>query len=424
MKKGNASGETSVFPILLVTFISTLGFSIILPFLVFLVKRYGGNDIIYGFLGAVYPAFQLIGAPLLGRLSDKYGRKKILLLSQIGTVAGWILFYISFRLELSPVLAFAGIALTSPLIILFLARAVDGLTGGNISVANAYLADISDEKNRKVNFGKISVASNLGFIVGPALAGLLGATALREELPVIVTTVISAVAVAVIFFMLPDSERRDSSEASESRSMRKLLGQEQKDCIEQGNEKKGGFKEALGIKGIPFLYALYFFIFLGFSIFYTAFPVHALEQLKWSITEMGIFFAVLSLIMVIVQGPVLKYLSGIYSDETLVIWGNLILAANFVLLLFPDTVLVYSAAVFFAAGNGLMWPSFLSVLAKTGGKVYQGTVQGIAGSIGSLASIIGLIFGGVLYSTIGTYSFLLSAVIIFIVFTLSFRLRR
>jgi MFS family permease len=136
---------------------------------------------IYGIMGAVYPAFQLIGAPILGRWSDIYGRKKILFLSQAGTVIGWAIFVIAL---FAPVTALTGInstllgifTLTVPMLLLFLSRAVDGITGGNISIANAYLADITNEKERNKNFGKMSVSSNLGFIAGPALAGLLGAT--------------------------------------------------------------------------------------------------------------------------------------------------------------------------------------------------------------------------------------------------------
>src|SRR5512146_869570 len=129
-----------LFPILLVNFIGTLGFSIVLPFLIFLVTRFGGNAMVYGIMGAVYPAFQLIGAPLLGKWSDIYGRKKILLLSQAGTLIGWAIFLTAFFLpstELIHVnLSFTGsFLLTLPLVILFLGRAIDGLTGGNISVA-------------------------------------------------------------------------------------------------------------------------------------------------------------------------------------------------------------------------------------------------------------------------------------------------
>ena len=129
--------KISLFPILLVNFIGTLGFSLVMPFLVFLVTKFGGNAQIYGLLGAAYPAFQLIGAPILGKWSDIYGRKKILLLSQAGTLLSLLIFLGALLLPITTLLdlqtSFMGeFLVTVPLLVLFLARALDGLTGGNI----------------------------------------------------------------------------------------------------------------------------------------------------------------------------------------------------------------------------------------------------------------------------------------------------
>src|SRR5918992_3301304 len=145
--------KNSLLPLLLINFVGTLGFSIVLPFLVFLVIDLGGNSIVYGILGATYPAFQLIGAPILGRWSDIYGRKKILLLSHGGTLTGWMIFLIALFLPVNNLFSIDSTILgtfviTLPLAALFLARAIDGLTGGNVSVADAYLSDVSTDENR------------------------------------------------------------------------------------------------------------------------------------------------------------------------------------------------------------------------------------------------------------------------------------
>ena len=150
--------QIPLYPLLLINFIGTLGFSIVLPFLIFLVIDFGGNAIVYGILAAVYPAFQLIGAPILGRWSDIYGRKKVLLISHGGTIIGWIFFLFALFLPVQNLFnidstLFGTFAITLPLLVLFLARLIDGITGGNISVANAYLADISSDENRSKNFG-------------------------------------------------------------------------------------------------------------------------------------------------------------------------------------------------------------------------------------------------------------------------------
>ena len=128
----NAQGKIQFFPILLINFIGTLGFSIVLPFLVFLVKDFGGNAIVFGILSATYPAFQLIGAPILGRWSDTYGRKKILLLSNAGTLVGWIFFLVALFLPKENILSVnsalhGSFVITLPLLVLFLARFIDGL---------------------------------------------------------------------------------------------------------------------------------------------------------------------------------------------------------------------------------------------------------------------------------------------------------
>ena len=416
----------AIFPVLLVNFIGTLGFSIILPFLVFLVARFGGNALVYGVLGATYPALQLVGAPALGKWSDIYGRRKVLLLSQAGTLVSWIIFLAALFLPAHVLLnvtstTWGTFSLTLPLIVLFLARAADGITGGNISVANAYLADISSEEERTRNFGRMAVSSNLGFIVGPALAGILGATRLGEMLPVLAALVVSLVATLVIAFYLPESKPCVALQR-ENLSVRKVFGQEHADCISSADDKPIQFRDVLRLPNIPFLFLLYFLIFLGFNLFYTSFPAHAVQGLHWKVTDTGIFFSVMSLLLVIVQGPILSRLSSKYSEASLVIVGNAVLGTNFVLMTFKNEIVIYSAVLLFAVGNGIMWPSVLSILSKVAGDKYQGSVQGFASSFGSLASILGLISGGMLYGWLQENTFLVSAVIIYLSCILSTRL--
>ena len=422
-------GKNSIFPLLLITFIGTLGYSIVLPFLVFLVVDLGGNAIVYGILSAMYPAFQLIGAPILGRWSDIYGRKKILLLSHGGTLAGWMIFLIALFLPVNNLFnvnstIIGTFAITLPLAALFLARAIDGLTGGNVSVASAYVADISSDENRSKNFGKMAISSNLGFIVGPALAGILVATVYGEVLPVLAALIISLVVLVVIVFFLKETKCSILMETPEKNYVGRVFSFESKECYKTANPNRLKFRDVFKLKHISFLLVLYFLIFLGFNIFYTSFPIHAVDGLGWTVTQMGIFYAVLSGIMVLVQGPILRKALRKFSEEQLVIIGSVILGTNFILFVSPDIILIYGAAVLFAVGNGLMWPSVMSILSNRAGIVYQGTVQGVANSFGSLASIIGLLVGGLLYNVLGATTFLVSAGVIFSVFIMSFRLMK
>jgi MFS family permease len=424
MTREIGSQKISLIPILLVNFIGSLGFSIVLPFLVFLVVRFSGNSLLFGIMAAVYPFFQLIGAPILGKWSDRFGRRKILLLSQAGTTLSWFLFLIALFLPVESLIQinsniFGIFFISIPFIILLFARALDGITGGNISVANAYIADVSTDKTRKRNFGRMAVSSNLGFIVGPALAGILGATIYKELLPIIVALGISVVALILIIWFLPESKKCILPEPNLKKGIKKVFGVEMRECISASDKEKLKLKDIWSIKNIPFLLFLTFLIFLGFNFFYTAFPIHAVVTLQWSIPELGIFFVVLSGIMIIVQGPILSRLSDKVADSKLIMIGGIVLGLNFILLLSLNIIVVYIAAVFFAVGNGLMWPSFLSFLSKTAGSRYQGSVQGFSSSFGSVASIIGLIAGGILYAYFDVQTFLISATIIFIVVGLS-----
>jgi len=424
-----SQSNLTIFPVLLVHFIGMLGYSLVMPFLVFLVQKFGGNEFIYGLMGAVYPAFQLIGAPMLGRWSDQIGRKRVLLISQAGTLLAWGLFMVALFLPQTEILGidteFTGaFILTVPLVMLFIARALDGLTGGNVSVANAFVSDISDDSNRKANFGKMAMAASLGFILGPALAGVLGATPLKEILPVFTAAGISLVALIVIQTLLPSTKSEKVEPFLKTFKLRKLFNIEQKSCYQLENCPDKTLKTVLKLPMIPSMFAIYFFTFLGFSFYYAGFPLYASTTLNWTSFDLGIYFTILSAAMVCVQGPMLSYLSKRVEDIHLVIVGSILLAGNFFLLTNGDIVLIYVALVFFALGNGLMWPSYLSMLSQTGDKNMQGLIQGYAESMGSFASIVGLIFGGLLFGLIGEQVFWVSGLLIMMVSLLAMLLWR
>ena len=304
---------------------------------------------------------------------------------------------------------------------LFFARALDGLTGGNVSVANAYLADISTEENRKANFGKMSAAANLGFIIGPALAGLLGSTVLGNMLPIIAALLISFVAIILIQFQLKESTPCEMEKPTEIAGNRKIYGQEIKECHEIDSSSLG-LKDVLKLKNIPLILTLYFLIFLSFNFFYVSFPIHAIKHLTWSVFELGIFFSIMSGVMVLVQGPILNRISSRFSESILVITGTLMLAFGFALFKFDSLVFIYGGLILFSAGNGIMWPSFLSILATAAGDKFQGAIQGYASSVGSAASIIGLLAGGFLYQQISDFIFLIPATLMVLIFFACFPL--
>ena len=209
------------------------------------------------------------------------------------------------------------------------------------------------------------------------------------------------------------------------RVRRKFLGNEVKECITAEEETaKPAFREILKLPNIPYMLGLNFLIDLSYNIFYTSFPLHAIAVLGWDLVQLSLYYTILCGFIVIVQGPVLSWASKKYPDSNLIIFGSLMLGTNYLLLISGNFYLTYLATVFFALGDGLMWPSFLSLLSKVAGRKYQGTVQGFASSSGSLASIIGLILGGFLYEILDGSTFLIAGLVIYTAFILNFRLRR
>lgn len=423
------SEPVSLYPILTVNFVGTLGFSIVLPFLVFLVTRLGGNAFVYGVMGATYSFFQLIGAPILGRWSDRFGRKRILLLSQLGTLTAWGVFIVALLLPVTSLVdvdstVFGAFSVTIPLAVLFFARALDGITGGNVSVANAYLADITDDADRSTSFGKMAVSSNLGFVLGPAVAGLLGVTVLGELLPVLAAFAISLIASAIIAFKLPETERCTMAVSPEQATVRRVMGQEQKECYRLAAAPKLSPWDIARVPNVPALLALQFLVFLAFNLFYVAFPVHAVTAIGWSLPEIGVYFSVMGLLMAGVQGPVLARAARRWSDWALAIGGSVVLAVSFLFFGSTRTAPAYAGAALLALGNGVMWPSLLAILSRATDRSMQGAVQGFASSAAAIASIAGMLIGGVLYGLFAARIFVLAAVITGMVTVLSIAIAR
>jgi len=402
--------KISIFPLLVVSFISTLGFGIVLPSLVYIVQAFHGSNFLYGALGASYSACQFIGAPLLGKMSDRFGRKKILFLSVLGSAIGWALFIVAFRLPMTMMGTFTtsvtgAVSFTLPMLCIFLARGVDGITAGDVSVANAYVADVTTHENRKADFGKMGVAGNLGFILGPALAGILGQTSFGLYLPICLALGTSTFGLILIIFFLPESHPKSNDKEKEK-------------------PEKMNFRKALAMDHVPLLLAIYFVFFLAFSLFVASMPLYATESLHWSIGETGIFFSVLSVVIVITEGPILSWFNKRASAESLTIWGTFIVALSYFSLLVPSAAFAYSAAVLYALGNGLMWPSFLSLLSDRAGETHQGYIQGIGNSAGSLASIAGLLVGGILFTAMKGGVFIVPAGLVLIVFAMTWKLKK
>ncbi|MFW5658565.1 MAG: MFS transporter [Bacteroidota bacterium] len=392
---------------MVVNFVAALAFSIVLPFLVYMLQDFKGTEKLYGIVTASFPLMQLIGAPLLGSWSDRVGRKRVLLVSHFGTFVSWCVLLTALFVPMSTLVnlkAYGYGLITLPLLMLVLARALDGITGGNIAVANAYLADVTADEERKVRFGWLSMSMNLGFVIGPALGGILAGST-HNYVPVVATVcgiMLVGLFVLIVFLKEPPKLKTDDDKPFEKPNTRRLLN----------------------IENVPYMLLLNLLIFLGFNTFYTSFPLHAAAGLGWTETELGIFFVFLSGTMILTQGVLLKYSSRLFSDTVLVVGGLVLLAGAFAMMFLIESWPIYISGILFGLGNGHMWPTFLAILAKTPPKKHQGGVQGLASSAGSVASIAGLILGSYMYDAYGAWAFLISAVVMLVVAVLSLRIEQ
>ncbi len=405
-------------PILAVHLFGTLGFSLAIPFLVFIVDDLGGATWTYGLLGATYSAFQLVGAPVLGRWSDRTSRRLVLVASQAGTFAAWLLFLVALSLPVQGIVTIAGATLTFPLLLVFAARALDGATGGNISVANAYVADLTRNtpQLRQVAFGRMGMAASLGFVIGPAAAGLLGGTSWGPRLPIAIAAVMAMVTTIAIILWLREPGGRCPEGPEVPTALEAGLNQQAKPCdrapappISLATLRRGPVAAIL---------VATFMVFLGFSFFYAGFPVHAMQSYGWDTGQLGIYFAVLSGMMIVAQGPLLTFVSKYLSRRIVFGAGIACLMLSLLSLVLPAGQLTYVGAALFALGNGLSWPTFQARVAEVAGDA-QGTIQGAATSASSLASISGLVVGGVLYPALQSGLFYVAAALFALVLVLT-----
>jgi DHA1 family tetracycline resistance protein-like MFS transporter len=404
----------ALLPLIAVNFLSSLGFSVVMPFLVFLVTGLGGNAFAMGVVGASFSLSQLVGAPWLGGLSDRVGRRRVLLYSQLGGLLAWAIFALALlapRVELLRVDSrFTGsFVLLLPLALILVSRATDGLVNGSISVANAYLADVTTEEERKGAFARLGAATSLGFVIGPLAAGFLARGERGVMVLVLIAAALSVVGAFVVWRYLPAAVATAVAPASAATlaGVHKALGGGSKECV--GHCAPASLRAILAVPDAKRVIALYFLVFLGFSIFSTALPVHALRDLGWSSDRLGTLFGALSLTLITTQALVLPPLSRRVSSTRLATAGSALVAAAYALLASSAGAGAFVAVALYGVGNGLLWPSYLAILSETGPAWMRGRLQGVASSAGSIASIAGMLGAGSALETFGKRTFLVGA---------------
>jgi multidrug resistance protein len=354
-----AKGRSPLAIIFVTILIDLIGFGIVIPILPLYADHFGASATTVGFLLAIYSAMQFVCSPILGKLSDRFGRRPVLMASILGTSLGFLIM---------------GLAQT--LWLLFLARIVDGVTGGNISTAAAYIADVTAPEERSRGMGLIGAAFGIGLIIGPAVGGLMSHISMAA--PFFFAAALAAANALALYFLLPESLKEEHRELARRASILKIL-----------RESVGW--QLRGVLMTAFFATLAFSMLTATLALFTNKHAHFL----YDATRNGYLFAYLGLIGATIQGGLMGRLSRAFGDKTLAIAGALLTAVGMFLLPACSTLtLLVLACTVIGIGNSLLTPTLNALASKAVDAASQGSVLGVMASVGSLARILGPPFGG------------------------------
>lgn len=360
----------ALLTIFLIVFIDLLGFGIILPLLPYIAEKYQATPLQIGFLTAAYSIFQLISAPFLGRLSDRYGRKKLLIISQLGSVIGYL------------ILAFAH-----NLFLLFLSRLIDGVTGGNISIAQAYIADITNKKNRARGMGLIGAAFGLGFIFGPALGGILSKISFSTPAFFAAFIGLSTVLTTSLFLKETVVKEKIKQPAKTRLSLSGTLSE---------------IKKLLGLSPINNLIITFFILNTAFSLATGIFALWSERTFKFDASKNGFLFTYIGVLAVIFQTQLLPWVNKKFSERKILFMALFFLFIGIALMpIVKQPSLLLIILFFLSLGNSLANPTIQALVSENVVKEEYGKILGLLQSAGSLGRIFGPIIGGVIFQTIG-----------------------
>jgi DHA1 family tetracycline resistance protein-like MFS transporter len=380
---------TKFINIFLVVFVDLLGFGLILPLLPYYAETFGATAGLVGLLVGSYAAAQLIGAPILGRLSDRIGRRPVLLMSVAGTVAGFVLLGFSAQIGQSLAGIFKSNAINSFVIgVLFFSRILDGLTGGNLTVAQAYITDLSDEQNRAKSLGLIGAAFGLGFIIGPAVGGTLSKWG--YNMPALVAAGLSLVNLVSIYFFLPES----------------LTG-ERKDAAMRRRRAPFSFNtmiKAFRRPQVGPLLQVRFFYGLAFAIFQSIFALFT-QSLGISSQTTGFILTFVGVIAVVVQGGLIGVLTRRFRDNWLIINGLWLMSAALLAWGFTSNLWILLLVILpIASAGGVLNTVTQSAITKMVVPEEVGGILGITTSLEAVTRVIAPSLGGFLLQNLGIWA--------------------
>ncbi len=351
--------EHTIVSIIKIT--EVLGFSLILPFLPFYAQNLGASPFQVGLILATFSLFQFVSAPIMGKLSDAYGRRPLLILSQISTLIGFV------------VLGFAN-----QLWLVFLSRAIDGLLGSNFTIAQAYLSDITPREDRTRIFSISGIAFSIGFFIGPAIGGYLAQ--FSYALPSFLAAIMSGLTIITTYLYLPETVKK-TSRFKWSWSIFRLKQ----------------FSLLMAEPKISLPLWEYFLYVITHGLWASSFALYAEKQLSFTTKDVGFVFAIIGAMSILIKSLILPKLLNLYDEEKLRIAGAMAIILSLAFTPWITTkALITVSTVLFSFGASILRPSLTSHISRQASANKQGEVMGITDSLGSVSQIIGPLVGGFL----------------------------
>lgn len=358
----SAANKKALSLIFVIVVLDLMGAGILIPVIPYIVHEYRTDAATVGWLSTSFSIAQFLASPVLGVLSDRYGRRPVLLLSILGTAFGYFLF-----------------GLGGSLTVLFIARIIDGATGGNISTAQSYIADITPPEDRAKSFGLIGAAFGLGFIAGPALGGLLSHISLQA--PAYAAGVLALATCIAGYFVLPESLPTDQ------RRVHPFTAAD----INPFQLVVTGLRR----HGLRALMAAIFFINLAFSGLQSNFAVFTMVRFHLGPSDNAILFAFLGVLAAFFQGYLIRRMIPRFGENRLATWGLAISSLGFFLVSGSTLVwMLYAAIAVIALGNSFAVPSLTGLVSKQVSAREQGFFLGVTQSVAAFTRVIGPLWAG------------------------------
>ncbi|WIG97022.1 MFS transporter [Myxococcus sp. SDU36] len=349
-------------------FLDLVGFGLIIPLLPFYVESMGGTATTAGVLLALFSLAQLVASPVLGRLSDRVGRRPVILLSLLGNAISMALFAYSTHVQWLPWL--------------FASRLLAGATAGNLAACQAAVADVTEEGGRAAAMGLVGAGIGLGMVLGPVIGSVLhvhGAWA-----PPLAGAVMAAAAMLGVFFFFPETHRPREERHEEPGRPRVRLS------------------DVLARPGLGAVLALTFLVFIGMTNLQVSLGLLAQVRFGWGEQEIGRLFALMGLVTFVLQAFVIGWLTRRVRDTTLVLVGAACMGTGLTCIAAASHgAMLVLAMVLVGSGTGLLQPLMASLASGFAGRELRGGVLGVVHSAGGLARVVGPVWSGFLYSRIG-----------------------